>query len=172
MHKAVTAPYPEPPKRLTSDPASSGLILVQAELHGAFLSEFDLIGVTLERQGGSPETIRMGNIYQGLFGGLGGPVLFEVAPGRYRIVQLKGQNVNGWKLVRLPLAPQYEAEVHAGALVYIGTVHTRSKGRGQVTAELTYDAASEVKGWQRVIKEYPTSVWVSIIEDRIRAASQ
>lgn len=158
-----------PPANLNADPQSTGLLLVDAITRKP-LNEMPLSGAVITEVNNPGKTIQAGSFQTGGFlSPLSGIVVFsDLAPGTYRIVKIRTQNINMWETIELPNNDEYLIKVSAGTPAYFGRIEVKHPfGTTKREVTLKHDKSREGESWKMVVSKYGESPWAEPINRRI-----
>ncbi len=171
FYRQIDQGFPPAPKRLVTDPASVGLLLIDAYLTQA-LQHYPADGIVLVRKGDKAYVFRAGSFSPGpVWGGPDGLVLFTgLEPGEY-VVRI----VHGWSStigtlsVEMAPHPDLTVRIEAGKVHYLGRLRIKRKRKTQ-DVERQHDPAREAKVLNLFAEEYADTPWATLARERARAA--
>ncbi len=167
LQDELEATYPNPPKRLDTDPTMSSVLLIDINLKGA-LGRLQGAALVTRGNGGGP--IRAATMKGDL-------VMFHTLdPGTYSLRFVRVENYNPSKILVLEKPPALEINVTVarGGIYYLGTVIVSRKKIGLLGLkppefQLMYDAKRELEAWSAFKKKYADSPWTVGADRRILA---
>lgn len=167
--------YPGAPKELTSDPASSTVLIIDGMIVAPIRNNCPFTHILLSRVDDPKALFRAGELprHHGFFDqGASGLVLFhDLPPGTYSLELVQGRGGRIAAFAEVPETTPQTVEIKTGTVTYMGfvTAQLYYLNRKPPTVTVKYDPEAERRAWQVFKERYPTSSWSKIVDARIES---
>ena len=163
LDKAFYKRFPDPPSALESDPATTGMLLL--ETSAAHSGGWIVSGAILERASDST-LIRASTFHRNL-------VLFEALdPGRYALRLIKCKIALGKLGVTMPEGSGPFVDIQSGTVRYLGVVRVHVRTTFNSSADLEYVPSKELAAWKTLRQTFGESQWAGLVDQRMASLAR